>query len=266
MTSETGSWGVSSKTVTIWPALWVRAHFAGQLDRDPELGFADHHVEGYQGVGGVLVGLGHIQGAAAAFLPAAAWSTCTVPTLEASGQPSPGPELALSRARSSSLQAPSPSAREGLRVTPLGRITSARFRSEPARPLGFSIPSSAICRLAVERRGRGGAIGRGLGFQARGEAERAAAAKALGVGRFGGVVGEGAFARPAGEDPRGAPGVHFPGAFQRPLAGARGDQEGDFADPARAFAQRSPRWPRHWPRSESWTGEPGTPQIVNFEP
>ncbi len=69
-------------------------------------------------------------------------SMCRVPIFDALGQPSPGRELSVSRARSAGVQTPRPSPIEGLIVSPSGRVTTAFLTVDSAIPVGLSMPSS----------------------------------------------------------------------------------------------------------------------------
>src|SRR4051812_14208446 len=76
--------------------------------------------------------------------------TETVPTFDASGQPSPGRELKRSAAYWAGEQVARPSPWEGLIVTPLGKVTSTFFGwPSAAVASGFNNPELGMLRLKV---------------------------------------------------------------------------------------------------------------------
>ena len=168
----------------------------------------------------------------------------TVPIFEASGHPAPGSEKAVSRARSASEQTSSPSAREGLAVIPLGRVTTAFSMSEAAAApsLGFVSPSSRTSRLKSKP----------VGLEA-----------ALEVG----------CAAIVGLKPRRAQSI-IPWVRASPLAKIPGAcQESTSktvpSDPRQARGRVSRGRSEMLtapPRSESWAGLAGTPQRVSSAP
>ena len=147
-----GVWGASSAVTMSCPVLGLARLSAGTLTETPRLWVLDHHVEGDQGVEGVLcsrlprvwiVLLGEEDRALQGLSGAIGVSTCRVPTFEELGQPSPSGVVAVSLRRSAGVQTPSPSPTEGLIVIPSGRVTTAFLVSDWARPSTSLRPSPA---------------------------------------------------------------------------------------------------------------------------
>ena len=116
----------------------VGLDFAGQLDDDAELGVLDHHVEGDQGVEGVVVGLGDEERALEGLSSSSGGSASIDADLR-------GLRAALARARRSTSRVPRPLRADlepfglgGVGVIPSGRVTTAFFMSDCGDPVGVA--------------------------------------------------------------------------------------------------------------------------------